>query len=188
MIFEFPIHTNEVMNRGSLRGTGFSTSSRESKRSTKSTRSRIGDSPLTNKEFDFIKSKETSNTVADNYRHGPAPSERMKKFNMSQVPMAEHKASNSSIVNDYSSPNDLHTTHSFKSDQPPKGVTQNLRLLKTKMRLNSAASNESEPYVNINSRDPPPRLSNMNPEFGGRNFNGNLGAASFDDPSSALVS
>lgn len=54
-------------------------------------------------------------------------------------------------------------------------LTQNLRLLKTKMRLGSANSIESEPYSNKN-------------EYGGRNSNKHIAAASFDEPTSALVS
>lgn len=96
MAFEFPINSNESRRRASSRGSNFSESSRRSAINGKSTRSRIGASPLTYKGFQN-KSKISNTekdpegrTVADNYKHGPPPSERMIKFNSSQVPLTKN--------------------------------------------------------------------------------------------------
>ena len=136
------------MSRASSRGSQFSDGSRRSKQNAKSTRSRIGDSPLTAKEFDIpsnpMHSRDYGNTVADSYKNGPAPSERMKKFNSSQAPLINPS---NSMINEYN--NLASTDMSQRINSEPKNVTQNLRLLKTKMRLGSATSTESEPYVNI---------------------------------------
>jgi hypothetical protein len=88
--------------------------------------------------------RDYGNTVADSYKNGPAPSERMKKFNSSQAPLINPS---NSMINEYN--NLASTDMSQRMNSEPKNVTQNLRLLKTKMRLGSATSTESEPYVNI---------------------------------------
>jgi hypothetical protein len=179
LIFDFPIHTNEVLSRGNSRGSQFSDSSRKSdNNNTKSTRSRIGDSPLTSKEFDFPKSIMSSNkdygglTVADSYKYGPAPSERMKKFNKSQVP----------IVNQYN--NSQITQSQSLSIDKPKDVTQNLRLLKNKIRLGSANSDESEPYLNNPKTNPSNRLTDVRV----RKSNNNPMLSSYDDRNDSTAS
>lgn len=192
-MFDFPIHTNEVMSRASSRGSTYSDSSRRSKAQVKSTRSQIGNSPLTSKEYGINMNgisdhKEYSHTVADTYKQGPAPSERMKKFNSSQPPVIHHKGPHNSMIDEYRNMNSMNQQHSFPNDQPVKSVSHNLRLLKTKMRLNSAASNESsEPYVNVTAMNGSER-ANRNPDAVFRNSSGNIANSSYDDPSSALVS
>lgn len=185
MIFDFPIHTSEVLSRASSRGSQVSDSSRRSHHNAKSTRSRIGDSPLTSKEFDFPKNIISNNkdygglTVADSYKHGPAPSERMKKFNQSQVPMVNHSTNNS--MNHEYNLSQISQSPSLNSEKP-KDVTQNLRLLKNKIRLGSATSNESEPYVN----NPRPSHSNRNTDIKVRRPN-NPPMNSYEDQSDTYV-
>lgn len=182
LIFDFPIHSNEVLSRASSRGSQVSDSSKRSHHNVKSTRSRIGDSPLTSKEFDFPKNIISSNkdygglTVADSYKNGPTPSERMKKFNQSQVPMANH-SSNNSMIHEYN----ISQSPGLNGEKP-KDVTQNLRLLKNKIRLGSATSNESEPYVN----NPRPSHSNRNTDIKVRRANNPMN--SYEDQSDSIVS
>lgn len=192
-MFDFPIHTNEAISRASSRGSTYSDSSRKSMHQVKSTRSQIGNSPLTSKEYGIAKNnlsehKEYSHTVADVYKQGPAPSERMKKFNSSQPPVTHHNGSHSSMIDEYKNLNSFNQAQSSQNDQHPKNVTHNLRLLKTKMRLNSATSNESvEPYVNVTAMNGSERAK-RNPDAAFRNSSGNVVNSSYDDPSSALVS
>ena len=186
MIFDFPIHTSEVLSRASSRGSQISESSRKSNGNAKSTRSRIGDSPLTSKEFDFPKNIISSNkdygglTVADSYKHGPAPSERMKKFNQGQVPLVNHNSSNS-LPNDYDT-TQISGSPSIK--EKPKDVTQNLRLLKNKIRLGSATSNDSEPYSNSQR----PNQGNRNTDIKVRKLNHNPMMNSYENQNDSIVS
>lgn len=141
-MFDFPIHKTAVISRASSResdGTNISKNT-DDKRAMRSMRSKIGDSPLTSKEFALNKAisqdrRESSNTFADNYRNGLKPSERMKKFNTSQPPLINGGTAHHSMIEDYTSgaPN----------------VSHNLRLLKNKMRVNSASSEGADPYSNM---------------------------------------
>ena len=138
-MFDFPIHKHNIMSRASSRGLDLSDFSRNNEnRSMRSVGSKIGNSPLTSKEFAINKaglrdSRETSNTFADNYKNGLKPSERMKKFNVSQSPLINAEQSHHSMIKECSeAPN----------------VNQNLRLLKTKMRLGNASSDGADPYIN----------------------------------------
>ena len=122
-MFDFPIHTNEVLSRASSRGSTFSESSKRPKHNT--TRSRIGDSPLTSKEFDLPKdaaplNKEYSQTVADNYKVGPTPSERMRKFNSGQVPKIHSYGGQHSLIDDYNNFSTMAKENDQKSGQPTK--------------------------------------------------------------------
>ena len=151
LVFEFPIHSNESRSRASSRGSTFSESSR---RSGKSTRSKIGNSPLTFKGFETKKNVSSIDkdyggfTVADNYKHGPTPSERMMKFNSSPVPLAKNNKG-PDFSSDYNNIPANKSQFSATSSEKPKDVTQNLRLLKNKIRVGSASSHDSEPYKNI---------------------------------------
>jgi hypothetical protein len=123
LMFDFPIHTNEVLSRASSRGSTFSDSSKRPKHNT--TRSRIGDSPLTSKEFDLPKdaaplNKEYSHTVADNYKIGPTPSERMRKFNSGQVPKLHSYDGQHSLIEDYNNLSTMAKENDRKSGQPTK--------------------------------------------------------------------
>lgn len=132
----------------------------------KTKRSRIGNSPLTYKGFDYEKGREQRDgngiTVADNYKHGPTPSERMKKFNGSQPPLVKNVGGSmhSSEYNSFSMP-----INNSVDIEKPKDMTQNLRLLKDKIRVGSAGSDDSEPYKNIkmnnNTRGYNQRNSNL---------------------------
>ena len=160
MIFYFPYNANEVKSRASSRESGISNSSQRPSHHAKSGRSKIGDSPLTSKEFSInkISAKGVDNlgTFADNYKNGLNPSERMRKFNSSQLKSPEKlDDKNYQMFQDYNrNSNSLNKNLSenereqnLNSDQSKSNITQNLRLLKTKMRLGSATSNESEAYT-----------------------------------------
>ena len=153
LVFEYPINTAESRSRMSSRGSNFSESSRRSEHKAKSTRSRIGDSPLTYKGFvDQNKVQSTAKdygnlTVADNYKHGPTPSERMKKFNTSQVPLVKSSKRVNPGAHDYSNSGVLNNSNGM--ERKPQDLTNNLRLLKNKIRTGSASSNGSDPYTNI---------------------------------------
>lgn len=163
-MFDFPIHTSEVMNRASSRESNFSESSRSANVKTKTTRSRIGDSPLTSKEFNFNdvspppnNIQYPENTVGDNYRNGLKPSERMKKFSSGHEPgINDQYVHHHSMVDEYNNLGSARNETETKGSTPSKNVTQNLRLLKNKMRLGSANSNSSEPYTNTVVRNHAP--------------------------------
>ena len=158
MVFNFPYHKIEVNSRASSRESSLSNVSQRKELNQKGARSRIGDSQVTSKEFsvDRIHSNgiNNSNTFADYYSSGLKPSERMKNFNQSQVPLIQNNDKKSSaMIGEYNTnsyglnvgtyANNLDAHYNPDSS---KGINQNLRLLKTKMRLNSATSNESEIY------------------------------------------
>ena len=140
-MFDFPIHTNQIRSRGSSRQSNASGPVRRGGNNSKSYRTQIGASPLTSKELDFgsrrsQERKEYTNTFADNYKNGLKPSERMKKFNASQVPLLNSQQSYTAADEEY-------------NRVKAQGITQNLRLLKTKMRLSSATSQDVDVYSNM---------------------------------------
>ena len=165
LIFEFPALSNGSRRNMSSRGSNFSDGSRRNMSNEKPKRSRIGDSPLTYKGFEYQKGRDGGDTsgltVADNYKHGPTPSERMKKFNGSQPPLVKNigGSMHSSEYNNFSMP--INTTQDIEK---PKDMTQNLRLLKDKIRVGSAGSDDSEPYSNI-------KVGNNSRGYANRNLN-----------------
>ena len=130
------------------------------------TRSKIGDSPLTSKEFSInkisAKGVENFGTFADNYKNGLNPSERMRKFNSNKISLPNSLEERSSLmIRDYNKNSEFLNKNldvngreaGFDSVQPKAGINQNLRLLKTKIRLSSATSNESDVYVQNSKHD-----------------------------------
>jgi hypothetical protein len=67
----------------------------------------------------------------------------------------------------------------------PNNVAQNLRLLKSKIRLGSATSHASEPYVNVTVKNPQ-KVDTQSSEGIFRNSAGNIANSSYED--SAFVS
>ena len=160
LIFHFPYHANEVRSRASSRESGISNSSQRPNHQERSGRSKIGDSPLTSKEFSInkisAKGIENFGTFADNYKNGLNPSERMRKFNLNQPQILDKSNDKSNLMIKEYNKNSMSLNNniseiarepSYNPDQPKPIITQNLRLLKTKMRLSSASSNESEAYT-----------------------------------------
>ena len=96
------------------------------------------------------------NTFAENYNNEQKPSERMKSFNKSQIPLVQNLEENYSKINgDYNTnPNikiNNHLKNGYDSSYNPdqsKYITQNLRLLKTKMSMSSTTSNNSDGFQN----------------------------------------
>lgn len=172
LMFDFPNHKSSIISRVSSRGSNASDFSRNTdKKSIYSVRSKIGESPLTNKEFAINNisqdRRENANTFADNYKNGLKPSERMKKFDASQPPLINAGVTNNSMVDSYGSGGH---------------VTQNLRLLKTKMRVTSASSDGSDPYSNG------PSANSTRPTGDAfRNSSSNILQSSYDQNNGPLV-
>lgn len=189
MMFDFPINKHEIMSRASSRESNYSNSSQRQKLNSKSTRSKIGDSPLTSKEFAINKistnGAEYANTFADNYKNGTKPSERMKKF--SSIPVA--------MLDDYNNSSyGLQENHVVGNQDPNaypgdgnKNITQNLRLLKTKMRLGSATSNDQEVYTNPVHENRPLKAT-RNSEMLARNSSKTVLQNSYENQNNSIVS
>lgn len=199
MIFHFPYHTSEAQSRASSRESNKSNSSQRPSLNVKNGRSKIGDSPLTSKEFSInkITAKGVDNfgTFADNHKNGLNPSERMRKFNANQMAfpdslndkpslMLRDYSKNSEALNNYSDVNGREAE--FNSDQPKPGLSQNLRLLKTKMRLSSATSNESDVQVHNSKHDEFKSYRNNNEKFNS-NFSEDFGIKQREGPNITVV-
>jgi len=94
----------------------------------------------------------------------------MKKFNSSQPPLINPNEVNNSMAEEY---------------QPTPNITQNLRLLKTKMRLNSASSQDAETYSNISQTNVVKGKTNNENMF--RNSSNSLLPSAYEDNNHLLI-
>ncbi len=117
----------------------------------------------------------------------------MKNFNQSQVPLIQNSDKKSSaMIGEYNTNsyglNGGTYANSLDAHYNPdssKGINHNLRLLKTKMRLNSATSNESEIYFD-NSKQNELIQNNRNSEII-ENKSGNFASSDYE-PNNIAVS
>ena len=198
LMFDFPVHKTEVMSRASSRESHNSGRPGRPRNNIKSDRNKIGDSPLVSKEIVMNKInsndlRENTSTFADNYKDGTKPSERMKKFNNSQPTMLKSHEGNNSMIEEYNNlygvnnKNQVNNVNNNRNNQQSKNVSQNLRLLKTKMRLGSANSNDSEPYTNVSRKDIPQNPNNTSDNMY-NNSSGKLKNSNNRNSNSLLVS
>lgn len=185
------------MNRGSSRESDLSSSSSKQKFNSNNIKHKIGDlqlkSNFSNEKFDSSHLK-GGNTFIENYSNGIKPSERMKSFNQSQIPLVENlDAKAPPIMGEYNT-----NSHSINNPlangydatyNPDKSkyITQNLRLLKTKMSMSSAASNDSDGFLNNMMANGQLQVDKT-PQSLARGPSGNMTSNDYDPQTLSMVS